>query len=69
MSEKEHETTHGVTDSDPSGNSPHGLSGDLGISSERTGEMHRTGEVGTHAAGRPQAEFSEDPAEDAPREQ
>ena len=40
-----------VTDSDPGGNTPHGLDGDLGISSERVGPLRGSSEEGTHGAG------------------
>lgn len=40
-----------VTDSDPSGNSPQGLAGDLGVSSERVGQLREGGGEGTHGAG------------------
>jgi hypothetical protein len=56
-----------VTDSDPSGNTPHGLAGGMGVSSERTG--HATGAQGevTHGAMDPFPELPTD--EDPPPEQ
>lgn len=42
-----------VTDSDPSGNTPHGLAGGMGISSERVGHLREGGGEGTHGAGVP----------------
>ncbi|MGH3411819.1 MAG: hypothetical protein ACRDPH_01920 [Marmoricola sp.] len=41
-----------VLESDASGNGPEGLAGDMGLSSERTGEMRGNREPGTHGADR-----------------
>lgn len=40
-----------VTDSDANGNTPHGLAGGMGVSSERVGRMSDVPQEGTHAAG------------------
>jgi hypothetical protein len=39
-----------VTDSDPSGDGPHGLAGGMGVSSERTGRVPGAHRKATHGA-------------------
>lgn len=40
-----------VTDSDPNGNTPEGLAGDMGLSSERVGPLRGSPREATHGAG------------------
>lgn len=61
-----------VTDSDPGGNTPHGLEGDMGVSSGRVGELREGGGKGTHGAGVPHpgatspATDQQDPTDEVP---
>lgn len=60
------DVAHQVLESDPNGNGPHGLSGDMGVSSERRGEpmgssvesTHGTQSVTAEAPTEPGAEWS-----------
>jgi hypothetical protein len=56
-----------VTDSDPSGNGPHGLAGGMGVSSERTGPVSGAEGEATHGVVDPYPELPTD--EDPPPEQ
>lgn len=56
-----------VTDSDPSGNGPHGLAGGMGVSSERTGHVSGAQGEATHGVVNPYPPLPTD--EDPPPEQ
>ena len=56
-----------VTQSDPSGDGPHGLAGGMGVSSERTGRVPGAQGEATHGAVDPYPELPTD--EDPPPEQ
>lgn len=58
----------GVEESDPNADSPDGLAGDMGISSERTGTVRGGSEQVTYAAA-PTHPEGEDSQEDTPPEQ
>jgi hypothetical protein len=56
-----------VTESDPSGDGPHGLAGGMGVSSERTGRVPGAQGEATHGAVDPYPELPAD--QDPPPEQ
>ncbi len=59
-----------VLESDPSGNGPQGLAGDMGVSSERTGPVDGTGVGGGESThGTVPTQRSRDDEDDVPPEQ
>jgi hypothetical protein len=56
----------GIEESDPNADSPEGLAGDLGVSSERKGPVRGSSEEVTYAAA---PTFTEEPDDETPPEQ
>lgn len=59
----------GVEESDPNADSPEGLAGDMGVSSERTGTVRGGSEQVTYAAAPTHPDAPDGPEGDAPPEQ